>query len=164
MTRPEQPQRARLGARRGRLLAGAVLASFLAACGGSSSGSGAAPVSPPATAPTGLPTPAAGSSLAPEAAATQGGKYYAVFLAVAVDVNDPALTTAQERAKALGYSGGVADIGCTPGAREQLKLNASGDYTAFSVLFATKEQAQRLVDAYGSGVVGIAYVTAGCLD
>jgi hypothetical protein len=111
-----------------------------------------------------MPTTSPSGSLPPEAPAVQGGKYYAVFLAVATDINDPGLVAAQERAKKLGYEGGTGDIGCTPGAREQLKLSSGGDYTAFSVLFATRAQAEQLAAAYGDGVVGIASVTAGCLD
>jgi hypothetical protein len=95
--------------------------------------------------------------------AAQGGKYYGVFLAVAADARDGRLGDAQARAHELGYEGGVGDISCTPGAREQLHLPA-GEYTAFSVLFATKEQAKQFASAYGDGVVGTAYVSAGCLD
>ncbi|GAC1610263.1 MAG: hypothetical protein NVS3B26_16090 [Mycobacteriales bacterium] len=94
----------------------------------------------------------------------QGGRYYAVFLAVATAATDDRLASARARAKALGYEGGDGDISCTPGAREQLRLSANGSFVAFSIFFATRAQAQQLAAAYGSGVVGIAYVTAGCLD
>lgn len=94
----------------------------------------------------------------------QGGKYYAVFLAVAKGATNDSIAIARERAKALGYDGGDGAIECTPGAREQLQLSASGDYIAYSVFFATKAQAQQFAAAYGKGVVGVAYVTGGCLD
>ena len=103
-------------------------------------------------------------SLPREAPATEGGSYYALFLAVSTDARDDALVKAQNRAQALGYQGGVGDLGCTPGAREQLRLKATGSYTAFSVLFATRAQAQELAAAYGVGVVGVAHVTVRCLD
>jgi hypothetical protein len=156
-----------------RLLGAALIAGCLASCGGSSGGpSGGSTTSPaatPAATPTGLAS--RNPSLPPEAAATQGEKYYAVFLAVATDVNDQTLVAAQQRAKELGYAGGVGELTCTPGAQEQLNLPATASYTAFSILFATKEQAATFVRAYnatsgpsGTDVVGTAYVTAGCLD
>lgn len=136
----------------------------LAGCGGSS----AASVHPsPLVLPSGTgvaPSTSPRAGLPPEAAATQGSTYYAVFLAVAPTAQDDRLVQAQSRAKALGYEGGVGGIDCTPGARAQLRLAASGDYTAFSVLFATKAQADAFAGAYGSGVVGIAHVSVGCLD
>ena len=137
----------------------------LTGCAASSSGGSHATTSPPdlTSSSTAQPTASPSGSLPPEAAAAQGGKYYGVFLAVAVDARDGRLGDAQARAHKLGYEGGVADIGCTPGAREQLHLRP-GAYTAFSVLFATKEQAAQFASAYGDGVVGTAYVTAGCLD
>ncbi|MCU1589557.1 MAG: hypothetical protein JWP11_813 [Frankiales bacterium] len=150
-----------------RSLAALLAAAAIGGCTGSSTGGSAASTATPSelsASSTAAPTTSPSGSLPPEAAAVQGGKYYAVFLAVAADVRDPALVNAQQKAKALGYDGGVGDINCTPGARAQLKLSPSGDYTAFSVLFATKGQAQELVDAYPDAVVGIAYVTAGCLD
>jgi hypothetical protein len=148
--------------------AGLVLA-LVGGCAGSSSGtptpsSTAGTPSELSGSSTAAPTTSPSGSLPQEAPAVQGGKYYALFLAVATDVHDNGLVKAQERAKRLGYDGGAGDINCTPGAREQLKLPPNGDYTAFSVLFVTKQQAQQVADAYGDGVVGIAYVTAGCLD
>src|SRR3954471_13411469 len=147
-----------------------VCAGAVTSCGGSSSRDHPAAPTPTATpsalsaSSTAMPTTSPSGSLPPEAPAVQGKKYYAVFLAVATDINDPGLVAAQERAKKLGYEGGAGDIGCTPGAREQLRLAATGDYTGFSVLFATKAEAEQLAAAYGEGVVGIASVTAGCLD
>jgi hypothetical protein len=113
---------------------------------------------------TAAPTTSPRAGLPPEAPAVQGGKYYAVFLAVAPNVQDDGIAAAQVRAKKLGYEGGVGELGCTPGAQEQLELDPGKTYAAFSVLVATKEEAQRVAAAYGEGVVGIAYVTAGCLD
>jgi hypothetical protein len=150
------------------LFVAALTAALVGGCGGSST-SGAAPIvsgtpSELLASSTAAPTTSPSGSLPPEAPAVQGGKYYAVFLAVATDVHDAGLVSAQQRAKDLGYDGGVGDINCTPGAREQLHLNANGDYTAFSILFATSDQATAFVDAYSGPVVGTALVTAGCLD
>jgi hypothetical protein len=154
---------------RRQLLALAALTALLAGgCGGSSSPRAGATPTPTATdvsafttvAPTAQPS----GSLPPEAAAKQGGKYFAIFLAVARDAHDPALATAQQEAKAVGYSGGVGDVSCTPGAREALNLAGTAHYTAFSIFFATSQQAQDFLNAYKGKVVGTAYVTAGCLD
>jgi hypothetical protein len=148
----------------------AVVAALAVGCGGSSSGTddgtgdNAAAPSPGRSTGTEKPTARPSGSLPPEAAAKQGGKYYAVFLAVAGDAKDPALAEAQQRAAAIGYQGGVGDVNCTPGARTALNLSNSGDYTAYSIFFATAEQAQSFVNGYSGKIVGTAYVTAGCLD
>src|SRR4051812_35732167 len=138
-----------------------LIAVVLAGCGGSSTPSAS---SPSKAASTERPTARPSGSLPPEAAAKPGGKYFAVFLAVAPDANDKALADAQERAKAIGYQGGVGDVNCTPGARTALNLSNSGDFTAFSIFFDTAEQAQNFVNGYSGKVVGTAYITAGCLD
>ena len=116
--------------------------------------------------PSSLPSSSAGATtgLPPESAAEPGGRYYAVFVAVAQDARDEQLAAAQQRAKALGYQGGIGELGCTAGAREQLGLPADSPYTAYSVFFDSKDDADRFVDAYGARVVGIARITAGCLD
>ena len=146
------------------LLAALVLtAPLVAGCGGSSEGGGDA-AGTSTSAGTEQPTLRPSGSLPPEAATKQGGKYYAVFLAVADDAKDPALAEAQEAAKKLGYQGGVGDVNCTPGARTALNLSNSGDFTAYSIFFDTAEQAQNFVNGYSGKVVGTAYVTAGCLD
>jgi hypothetical protein len=116
----------------------------------------------PSALPSGQAAPT--TSLPPESAAEQGGRYYAVFIAVARDANDPRLSDAQRRAKELGYEGGIGEIGCTGGAREQLNLPKDGTYTAYSVFFDSQERAKRFAAAYGEPVVGVALITAGCLD
>ena len=142
----------------------AVLA-VVTACSGGSGGAGPAPAVSPSTAPsesTAAPRASPSGSLPPEAAAQPAGTYYAVFLAVAADAKDALIAAAQAHAKRLGYEGGVGELGCTQGAQEQLHLKA-GD-VGFSVFFDTRAQAQQLVAAYGDQVVGIAHVTASCLD
>src|SRR3954468_23361915 len=118
----------------GRPVLVALAAVLLAGCGGSLAPSVSTPSK---AASTEKPTARPSGSLPPEAAAKQGGKYYAVFLAVAGDANDQALADAQEQAKAIGYQGGVGDVNCTPGARTALNLSNSGDFTAFSIFFDT---------------------------
>jgi hypothetical protein len=143
----------------------ALAAVMLSGCGGSSADEGAvAAASPANTRGTAHPTIRPSGSLPPEAAAKQGAKYYAVFLAVAADANDPPLTDAQERAKALGYPGGAGAVNCTPGARTALNLSDNGGYTAYSIFFETNKQAQDFLNAYSGKVIGTANITAGCLD
>ena len=115
--------------------------------------------------PSALPSTSAvaTTALPPESAAEQGGRYFAVFLAVAADANDPRVLTAQRKAKALGYEGGIGELSCTTGAREQLKL-PDDTSTAYSIFFDSRDRADRFVRAYGYPVVGIARITAGCLD
>jgi hypothetical protein len=152
---------------RHRLLLAALTTTLAAGCGGSSAAprAHATPTrTDVASFTTSAPTVRPSGSLPPEAPAKPGGKYYAIFLAVAKSVNDPSLLSAQEQAKQIGYSGGVGDINCTPGAREALNLAGTADYTAFSIFFATNQQAQDFLNAYKGKVVGTAYITAGCLD
>ena len=115
--------------------------------------------------PAALPSASAGAttSLPPESAAEQGGRYFEVFVAVAADANDPRILAAQRKAKALGYEGGIGELSCTAGAREQLKL-PDDTSTAYSIFFDSRDRAERFVQAYGAPVVGIAQITAGCLD
>jgi hypothetical protein len=148
----------------GSLAVALLTGGMLAACGGSSTSPSASASSLSRTVGTERPTARPSGSLPPEAAAKQGGKYFAVFLAVAGDVKDPSLVDAQDRAAALGYQGGVGDVNCTPGARTALNLSDSGDFTAYSIFFATTQQAQDFVNGYSGHIVGTAYVTAGCLD
>jgi hypothetical protein len=166
---PVMTTHGRIGRRTSLLIAGLAFL-FAAGCGGSSGGhsataatTSASPADATGSFSTAAPTAHPSGSLPPEAAAKPGAKYYAVFLAIAGDVKDAALERAQQKAKDLGYSGGVGDINCTPGARETLNLSGKS-YTAFSIFFATNQQAQDFVNGYPGTVVGTAYVTAGCLD
>src|SRR4051794_30061438 len=63
----------------------ALAAVMATGCGGSSSAAGASSRAPSPEAGTSRPVGRPSGSLPPEAAAKQGGKYYAVFLAVAPD-------------------------------------------------------------------------------
>ena len=126
-----------------------------------------APAPAPSTSASLLPTSLGSQSpgaLPPESVAEQGGKYYAVFLALAREEGAEALSRAHAQAARLGYNGGVGDIECTAGAREQLRLPVTGTYTAYSVFFDSRERAERFVQAYEQKVIGTAYITAGCLD
>lgn len=134
---------------------------LLGACGSGSTSPTAATPSTPATTTT-APSPSA--SLPPEAVSKQGGTYYGVFLAVTRTASDPALAAARAKAGERGYEGGDGELGCLRGAREQLKLPATGDYYAYSLLFDTEAQATAAASAFGSSVVGTAKVVAYCMD
>lgn len=99
-----------------------------------------------------------------EAVAVHGGRYWAVYLAVAYDAGDPELAQAQASAQAVGYAGGIGDVQCETGAAEGLGLDPAKSYSAASVFFDTRADAQAFVDRYAPGVVGTVQVTASCLD
>ena len=103
------------------------------------------------------------AGLPPEARAIQNGRYVAVFLAAVTDPASDVLRNAQARATALGYQGGLGNLGCTRGAAEQLGLDPTPAATAYSVFFTSRAQAEQFATAYGS-VLGIADITATCID
>jgi len=96
---------------------------------------------------------------------TQGGVYFAVYLAVVKEgQGDTTAKAAEESAKAAGYEIGTGEIDCEQGARAALKLDKTAAYQGTSIFFATAAQAKQFVDAYEPGVVGTAKITAYCLD
>lgn len=101
--------------------------------------------------------------LPPEAVAVQNGHYAAVFLAVVTDPASDVLRSAQARAAAMGYQGGVGSLACTRGAAELLGLDPPPGATAYSIFFAKRSEAEHFAHAYGS-VLGIADITATCID
>jgi hypothetical protein len=60
------------------------------------------------------------------------------------------------------YSSG--DIDCDQGARQALRLDPARKYYSVAVYFRTRKDAQKFVDLYEPGVVGIAPVTIFCAD
>jgi cytoskeletal protein RodZ len=126
----------------------------------------------PSTAPpTSAATPTAVPTFPPAVTAPrQGGRYVAVFLAVTrAGEKDSAEKTAIKDAAKAGYTVkdgevGRGDIDCTRGARAALRLDATADYMAVSVLFAAPAQAASFVAAYEPAVVGTAPVQTYCLD
>ncbi len=96
---------------------------------------------------------------------TQGGVYFAVYLAVVKEGgSDEAAKVAESSAKAVGYETGTGEIDCEQGARAALKLDKTAGYSGTSIFFATAAQAKQFVDAYEPGVVGTAKIIAYCLD
>lgn len=102
----------------------------------------------------------------------QGGRYWAVYLAVTRTgadgnpVDDGPLERASAQAEAVGYDGdvGIGDLGCQQGAQEGLELDPARSYVGTSILFDTREQAQQFVDAFQPPVIGTVRVTAFCMD
>jgi len=96
---------------------------------------------------------------------TQGGVYFAVYLAVVKEgQSDKAAKAAESSSRAVGYETGTSEIDCEQGARGALKLDNTAGYQGTSIFFATAAQAKQFVDAYEPGVVGTAKITAYCLD
>ena len=137
----------------------------------------AAPRTPAATpAPSPISpssSPTSTSPAFPPAAAqvNQGDLVWAVYLAVSrlqdgVPVARAELDRAREAAEAVGYQGevGDGDVDCAQGAREALQLNPDIGYFTASILFATEADARQFITAYEPGVVGLAQITAFCLD
>ena len=106
----------------------------------------------PATLPTPIPV---------EHGREMFGVYLSVERGMAPTAETQAAQAEAERNK-WPFSGG--DINCDQGAREALRLDPARDYYAIAVYFATRDDAQRFVDLYEPGVVGIAPVTVFCAD
>jgi ABC-type transport system substrate-binding protein len=139
-----------------------------------STSSATSPASPatgaPSTSPTSPTSPTSRGSAEetrtwpPEARAVHGGQYWAVYLAVSRgDTEYDEVERAYRSAQAVGYEAGIGDI-CATGAHEALGLDPAVSYTASSIYFDTRAQAQQFVDMYEPGVVGTAHITAYCLD
>jgi hypothetical protein len=100
----------------------------------------------------------------PEAEATHGGRYWAVYLELSRgDTELAELQRAYQDVQRLGYGAGIGDL-CATGVHEAFGLDPDISYQAVSVYFDTRQQAQRFVALYEPGVVGIAHITAYCLD
>ena len=103
----------------------------------------------------GFPTPAV---------PVHGGRAWAVFVAVARDMDDARLDRAVEDLAAVGYETGVSEVGCSLGAFEALGLDPARSYLGVSVEFASAAEAEQMVEAFEPGVVGTAEVVTYCLD
>ena len=118
--------------------------------------------SDPAGAETSRPAPALPRAVSEP---QQGSRYWAVFFAVSKDLEDPALDRAVAQLRSLGYpTPSRGEVDCLQGAREELRLPGLDPYYDVSLLFASREEARRFVAAYGKKVLGVAQVSAYCLD
>lgn len=129
-----------------------------------------APTTAPVTSvppPTPIPTPPPAPAVVwpDEAVAQHGGRYWSVVLAVGGPADDPAvLQGTYATLQAHGYSGGIGSIGCSDGATAALGLDPATVDTVVDVYFGTEEEARRFAALYEPGVLGVAPVTAYCLD
>ena len=109
--------------------------------------------------------PAISAAALPAAAVpVRGGRAWAVFVAVARDMDDERLDQAVEDRAAVGYETWVSEVGCFQGAAEALGLDPARSYLGVSVEFASAAEAQQMVEAFEPGVVGTAEVVTYCLD
>ena len=94
-----------------------------------------------------------------------GGRYWAVFVAVAPH-HDPELEQAKADLSAAGYETyGAGSLDCFQGAREALGLPAAAEhYGEVDVLFADRASAERFARQLGRPVAGFAQVRTFCLD
>jgi hypothetical protein len=98
---------------------------------------------------------------------THGEFYWAVYLAVADDFDDPALEEATQLAESYGYFAGVADIGCDAGADVALGVEPGASQATVGVLFDSAVAASQFVvalDARGHSIAGMGRIQAFCLD
>lgn len=123
------------------------------------------PIPPASTPASTRATSTTAPAALPSAAVPQHGqRYWAVVVAVATDPAAPVLLDAERRLARLGYSRpNRAEVDCLQGASEALRLPDTGAYEV-DVLFTSRAAADRLAAAYPGGVVGVARVTAYCLD
>ena len=114
--------------------------------------------SPSAPAATRRPLP---TVAAPE----QGGRYWAVFVAVAVAEDDPKLRQAAADLRDAGYDAhGEGSLACFQGAIQALGLPPDAEYVEVDVLFRDFATAELFVRQFGRPVEGIAEVRTFCRD
>lgn len=113
--------------------------------------------------------PSAGPTRWPRALGepTQGDPVWAVYLAVAHSSSDAAIDQAQQAAAGVGYAAVIGDVACDQGALAALGLAENDFWSAASLYFATRQDADDFVASYqaqGGQVVGSAKINLGCLD
>ena len=118
---------------------------------------------------TSAATPSPGPTRWPKALGepAQGDRVWAVYLAVAHSSTDPLIDQALQAAASVGYTGITGDVACDQGALAALGLDEHDFWSAASLYFATKADADDFVASYqaeGSKVVGSAKINLGCLD
>ena len=138
----------------------------------------ASPTSQPPR-PTGTPTTASStaSGAVPSVRPTrwqralgepgQGDPVWAVYLAVAHSSSDVVIDRALQTAASVGYAAITGDVACDQGALVALGLDEHDFWSAASLYFATKQDADDFVASYqaeGRKVVGSAKINLGCLD
>lgn len=96
-----------------------------------------------------------------------GGDAWAVYVAIAEEFDDPALSEATAVLDELGYITGVGDLGCDAGGAEILGLDPAGTQAVVAVYFETEEDGVTFLTAWtglGHQVIGSGLVQTFCLD
>jgi hypothetical protein len=132
---------------------------------------GAAPaVDPPSAAPS-VPVTDAPAEIPDLPASkaveqTQGGQYWAVYMAADADQKAPAMLAAvgalQGQGLVLGQTYGLGALDCDVGAAEALKR--PGEHVAAAVYFSTEADAQSFAKEQATPALGIVQIRAMCRD
>ncbi len=152
-----------------RLLIIALCAATLVSCGSKpeggspATGAGSPAASPAATvaSPASPATSTAAYTPIGGAHVEQGGRYWAVYLAVG-DYDSPDVLDASSRLARLGIESFPGDLSCDGGAAEA--LGAPEGAAAVGVYFETEEEARAFAATLDPPPVGIAQVTTYCAD
>jgi hypothetical protein len=97
---------------------------------------------------------------------SQGGTYWAAYLAVADRYDDPSFEQAAAPVRAIGYTnvGSGGQLACDQDATTALGLDPEVDWYGTALYFPSEELAQRFVDLYEPEIVGVAQVQTYCMD
>ncbi len=138
--------------------ASVVLAACLSACGGAD-----APSAAGSDAASGETTESAGgeATVVGEVAPSHGGALWGVYVVVAAP-GAPELEAAAAPLRERGILVSVGELSCDAGATEA--LGADAEAHGVSVMFATREAAERFAQTLSTPPAGIAQVTVGCAD
>lgn len=115
------------------------------------------------------PVPSSGPTRWPKALGepAQGDPVWAVYLALAHSSSDADIDRALQAAASVGYAAVTGDVACDQGALVALGLDEHDFWSAASLYFATRQDADDFVASYraeGQKIVGSAEVNLGCLD
>jgi hypothetical protein len=134
---------------------------FLLGCGGAA----------PAVAPPNIPATDAPAEI-PDLPATkaveqtQGGEYWAVYLAADADRSAPAMQAAvdalQGQGLVLGKTFGLGALDCDVGAADALKR--PGEHVAAAAYFASEADARSFAKAQATPALGVVQIKAMCRD
>lgn len=97
---------------------------------------------------------------------TQGGQYWAVYMAADADQKAPAMQAAvdalQGQGQVLGQTYGLGALDCDVGAAEALKR--PGEHVAAAAYFSTEADARSFAKEQATPALGIVQIKAMCRD
>ena len=133
---------------------------FLLGCGG------AAPAVAPPSVPTDAPAEIPDLPATKAVEQTQGGEYWAVYLAADADRSAPAMQAAvdalQGQGLVLGKTFGLGALDCDVGAADALKR--PGEHVAAAAYFASEADARSFAKAQATPALGVVQIKAMCRD